>query len=590
MSHATRLLGLARTSLLGLAPGASIKDVLENSTPGFGFLQEFFASWLKIDLTTLATALTIFGTISSALQDLKGIGIKIYWWFTALFTASISVASNDKLNREIINWIGTQVLTRQGTRILTAKTEAVQSDSWFSPRPNDESNEFHFDKRVPIQYLPTFGSTWFIHERTIFMIRRVSTNPNAGRAPDEYSAAPNGNEPLVIMCLGRSVERIKRFLDSCRDFAEKQRQSFTTVRASNDQYHRECWDTRILRPIRPLETVHFDEKTKEALVADVTNYLDPATRQFYMERGIPYRRGYLLHGTPGTGKSSLSLALAGAFGLEMYLLHLPSIRDDNELQKLFVALPPRCIVLLEDIDAVGIDQRADMDEEEDEDEKDNMNINRKTSQCTLSGLLNVLDGVSSQEGRIVVMTSNRANQLDKALVRPGRIDSKIFLGNISQRSAELMFMRMYTPGATYTTASGVRTELDEEELQKLALDFSGKIPDKLFTPAELQGYLLNHRVSPSMAAAQTTPWVDEQKATMAEEKLRAKKAAEKRAKRRKEAAIDKFAKTVWAADLAVEKADVNGVADEGAVEATEINGVEEGSKKTEKTQDTVGAE
>ena len=148
--------------------------------------------------------------------------------------------------------------------------------------------------------------------------------------PQEYVAAPEGDEPLVIMCLGRSVNPIKKFLNTCRQFAEQQREAFITVRASKSSYHHSLWDTTILRPIRPLATVHFDEITKNELVSDIQNYLDPVTRQFYIARGIPYRRGYLLHGSPGTGKTSLSLALAGFFGLELYLCHLPSVREDNE--------------------------------------------------------------------------------------------------------------------------------------------------------------------------------------------------------------------------------------------------------------------
>ena len=54
--------------------GTSLQKILQQSTPGFGFMQAFFKSWLKLDLTTLAAALTIFGTISSASVVLKEIG------------------------------------------------------------------------------------------------------------------------------------------------------------------------------------------------------------------------------------------------------------------------------------------------------------------------------------------------------------------------------------------------------------------------------------------------------------------------------------------------------------------------------------
>jgi len=117
--------------------------------------------------------------------------------------------------------------------------------------------------------------------------------------PQEYVAAPEGDEPLVVLCFSRSVNPIKNFLNTCRQFAEQQREAFITVRASKSSFHHNLWDTTILRPIRPLATVHFDEATKNELVSDIKNYLDPVTRRFYIARGIPYRRGYLLHGTPG---------------------------------------------------------------------------------------------------------------------------------------------------------------------------------------------------------------------------------------------------------------------------------------------------
>jgi BCS1 N terminal. len=96
------------------------------------------------------------------------------------------------------------------------------------------------------------------------MVKHVMTGSShhnrswSHRTPEEYAGAPEGEEPLVILRLGRSVEPIKRSLQKCRDFADKQRVPYATMRICKRSYD-ETWDTSILKPLRPLETVHFDE-------------------------------------------------------------------------------------------------------------------------------------------------------------------------------------------------------------------------------------------------------------------------------------------------------------------------------------------
>lgn len=545
------LADMSSSLLKGANATAPLYDMI-GKVPGLGWIQEFISQWVKLDITAIAAAVTILGTLSGVLQFLRTAAIKTYWWITRFFTASVSINARDKLNREVLNWVGSEILTRQGTRVVTARSEKIESDAFYYRRTPEPRIDYDVAKRKPIQYLPTFGSTWFVHEWNVFIVRRVSANSSGmffvDTVPDEFAAAPEGTEPLVVMCLGRSVEPIKRFLDMCRDFAEKQRYHYVTIRASRSHYDDESWETTILRPIRPIETIHFDENTKAEIIADVKNYLDPATRRFYTERGIPYRRGYLMHGPAGTGKTSLSLAMAGLFRLELYLVHIPSVRGDQSLEKLFTTLPPRCFVLLEDIDAVGIKNRANLrrtedgdrdDDGEDGDDDDDEDRSRygSPSRVSLSGLLNVLDGVASQEGRIVLMTSNYAEHLDRALVRPGRIDKMIYLGFISQRSAELMFRRMFAHDTNTTTIkdntaySTGKGPIGEDELDKLAFSFRSCIKNNTFTPAQLQGYLLKYRQDPRGAVDGLQAWMVEELAQMEEAKRLIREA--KLAKRRK---------------------------------------------------------
>jgi len=181
---------------------------------------------------------------------------------------------------------------------------------------------------------------------------------------------------------------------------------------------------------RPLGSVVLDRGLAEKVLSDVQQFL--TGREWYLDRGIPYRRGYLLHGPPGTGKTSFVQALAGelGWGIGMLSLSQRGLHDDL-LNRLLLNVPPKTIVLLEDCDAAFVNRR-----QSGEDGYTGANV-------TFSGLLNALDGVTSAEERIVFMTTNHVEKLDDALIRPGRVDMMVNLGNASEWQIGQMWDRFY---------------------------------------------------------------------------------------------------------------------------------------------------
>lgn len=175
---------------------------------------------------------------------------------------------------------------------------------------------------------------------------------------------------------------------------------------------------------------------------------------------------------------------------------------------LFDELPEQCVVLLEDVDSAGLvvrDNRAGGTVAVE-------SKGVKSSRITLSGLLNVIDGVASQEGRILIMTTNHIESLDSALLRPGRVDLRVHLGFATKKHAEEMFIQ------AFADLSGKSTDKTDESkgaanLEKMAREFASEIPEKLLSPAEIQGFLMNWKKTPKDAVANITAWLEERAVT-----------------------------------------------------------------------------
>ena len=182
---------------------------------------------------------------------------------------------------------------------------------------------------------------------------------------------------------------------------------------------------------RPLESVILDKGVKERILSDVRGFLGSA--KWYYDRGIPYRRGYLLHGPPGSGKSSFIRALAGELEYNIAMLNLSERGlTDDRLNHLLTIIPRRTLVLLEDADAAFGNRRTQTDDD-----------GYRGANVTFSGLLNALDGVASAEERIVFLTTNYVDRLDSALVRPGRVDMAVRLGEATRWQMGKMWDRFY---------------------------------------------------------------------------------------------------------------------------------------------------
>lgn len=555
-----------------------------------GIVQVLLGPWAgKLDVTQTSAIFTLTAFAFGALQWLRGSTGTVVDSLRDYVTIRVVIPSSNEMSTFVSEWVDRVILPRRYNQsylfrevvdkdededatgmdsIVPIVTEDDEEDEEDEEESGSESGSAAAGGAVaktnrqqadrPIECVPQFNRAWFFYKGRFFTITRGKKGSNDDNSDDDDDDVDGTNgygrpTNLTITCVSQSSKPVVDFLEMCREQAKAGLKKKPQMRIHGHDGYR-YWRFKSKSPARPLSTIHLDSAIKKDLLADIEKYLNPATRRRYHQRNIPYQRGYLLHGPPGTGKSTLASVLAGRYGLTLYILQLAHINDDD-LEQLFQDLPSRCIVLMEDIDAAGIDRENDSgDENEKEkkkkakiDGKKEIKVKRKESECTLSGLLNVLDGVGSQEGRIVLMTTNFPDELDEALVRPGRIDKKIYIGYISRKSSEEMFGRMFRPIKTHKKSqtsnkstsikssnqavkdgykrlsekSETSSDEDEEEqgevcrcdrckattIPALAAEFAEMVPENYITGSELQGFFQVHLDCPVEAVERFGNWM-----------------------------------------------------------------------------------
>ncbi|KAK6237428.1 hypothetical protein QUC31_002897 [Theobroma cacao] len=181
---------------------------------------------------------------------------------------------------------------------------------------------------------------------------------------------------------------------------------------------RGSWGSIILEHPATFETLAMDPDLKKMIMDDLERFV--RRKEYYNKVGKAWKRGYLLFGPSGTGKSSLVAAMANYLKFDIYDFALNSVSSDVELRKMLLSTSNRSIVLFEDIDCSSevLGRQIGMQNEQEP---------PKFGQLTLSGILNCIDGVCSscRDERIIVFTTRYKDRLDPALLRPGRMDMHI---------------------------------------------------------------------------------------------------------------------------------------------------------------------
>ncbi|KAF2794707.1 P-loop containing nucleoside triphosphate hydrolase protein [Melanomma pulvis-pyrius CBS 109.77] len=419
--------------------------------------------------------------------------------FVYLFTSQVTVPEYDPVAKEILAWMSSEVMSK--SRTTEAMILSSGDDSSFFGKENFYR---HVGQRASaaqlsddVQYMAPIGKKIFwIGFRPFLFYRSGGFTPTYMN--QVWKNGPQQNA-LVLRTLGWSLQPLQNFIKTCTDVKLENKTGTTRIYFSGQIEG--TWQS-VTKAVRKLDTIDIDEEIKSDLIKDAYFYYSAEARRFYHDCGIPYRRGYLFHGPPGTGKTSFSAALAGRLNCDLYMINLATGDvSDKKLHRLFLALPKKCVVVIEDIDSAGIGREQDVIPQIPPLHLPRYPDERPRAKVTLSGLLNAIDGNASSEGRLLVMTSNNPDALDEALTRPGRIDKSVFFGNMSKLAATNIFVRLIGR-TTFATSN-----YSPDQIADKAAEFSGKLPANVFTPAQVQNFLQYCRGDPDKAIQEVDAWV-----------------------------------------------------------------------------------
>ncbi|KAF2077501.1 hypothetical protein CYY_001200 [Polysphondylium violaceum] len=347
------------------------------------------------------------------------------------YTARLSYP--DSMYMNFLEWLGSQDVL-YGTKGVSISTR------YFEGGTEDES--------LNLKYLPT-GVQWIRFKGYFVSVSRTSSEKSGlDGLKEDY---------LDLTVFGGTKKLITEMMNVAIEYSTTMTKDKTKIYSLDSS----CtyWECICIQNKRVLDSVFLEENVRSTILNDLDKFVNG--KEWYLNTGVPYRRGYLLYGPPGSGKTSFILSMAGKFGKSISIMNMAKGVHDGNINGIIQKCPKNTILVLEDIDAAFVKRSSNQES------------------LTFSSLLNAIDGLASSDGRILMMTTNYIERLSPALIRPGRIDLKVHLGFATPHQVELMYQRFFS-----------------EEYHHQVKDIIDRIKDDKISTAQLQGWFIIHRDDP----------------------------------------------------------------------------------------------
>ncbi|KAH6882396.1 hypothetical protein BKA58DRAFT_464360 [Alternaria rosae] len=463
-----------------ITSGSIPSTVLELFIPGYSTIAHLTFRYLKFDMGVLVTSwLALFGLYHGGVFTYG----RLREWFHIYYTSSIAIDESDVLFDHVMSWIAVQRMTTS-SRHLTAATHWISEVDDVDGDDNvlDEHGIFNYEK---------WSERWF-------RFARVKKKDN-GKVSDY-------DEVIVITCVGRNAVPIKDLLVFVKRWSLNKASTTATI------YQAPAQKQGGERPTAERQNPWRYQRVSQPCFAPPVVATEDATSSTKAPKTE----------TQEPPKSVVSMGFnILAWPFKLMVLDLGYVRKrathEEPAKECTVPESPK-----EPAQGGGKEQSSKSKATSKE------ASGGAQGTISLSGLLNVIDGAASHEGHVLIMTTNTPEKLDDALTRPGRVDMQMGFTLATRNQICDTYMRMFsndnpTPDATLapnvTTNSHIPTQgakkdelcgillpkqsiaavVEPGKLAEMAQQFADALPEKVFSPAEVQGYLLMQKMDPGKA-------------------------------------------------------------------------------------------
>ena len=369
-------------------------------------------------------SLLLAGVGTTVAMQLKEYPRKIYDLLHDRYVFKASIYNYDSFYEMVEKW----VYDKYPSSYRRVSAEAIMDKSYEpKDKPDKDIKAFNIRHETGKTFIKYDGKILFLSKDREKQ-EHTDTGKKNGGYIENYSISG-------FLAKKQVLKLLKEILDFNVSLMEE---NIVKIHSNNDW----GWECVNRLDVKPLSKIMINDEVKEDIINDLNDFIQ--SERWYDLKNISYKRNYMFYGPPGNGKTSLAIALAKKFKLDVFYMNVSNITSDSQLFYLIKSLKQNSILLIEDVDKLFY--------KDDEDD----GIRESKTRISFSTFINCMDGALYKRGLICIFTTNHIDSIDPALLRTGRTDKKINIDNPTEELIKMYYDDFYDTSLDISLVKGVK--------------------------------------------------------------------------------------------------------------------------------------